>query len=575
MSLKDTKTKFPSIEKPWLKYYEKNSDRIKLPECSMYEYLYICNQNRQENIALDYFGNLISYKELFNNIDRFASSYIQLGVRKNDIVLCLFLSIPECIYSIYALNKIGAICDMESPLISTKDLYNKIKLLNINYIVTVDTFINLVQNSLQDDTEINKIVVLPASNSLPLVKRTIYQVANKPKVFHNSIIINYRSFIDGRIEKTTIVKADDDKAIILKSGGTTGVPKDVLMSNENMNAVALQYHLRKDLQLEVGEKILNIAPIFLAFGISLAIHAPLTLGMIVCLSPDPDPKVFSSMFLEYKPVHLLNGIPHIANFLDNNKISKMNLSFIKTIGCGGESISSSLEEKVEKYFSARGMNEIHVSTGYGMTEFCGTAVVSSNQIYKVGSVGVPFPMTNIRIVDPSTGMDCGFDEEGEIWLTSPSMMISYMNNEKEMQKAVVIDHGIRWMKTGDIGTVDNDGFVYIKGRIKRIYLTTGPDGSIYKLFPDYIDDVIQMIDGISSSGTIAVSSDGKFYKAVSYVVLSKYIDINTILKYCQNSLPEYEIPEKIIAIDQLPITQSGKTNYLELENQYKLYKGNH
>lgn len=558
-------TGYPSIEKPWRQYYSEKALRAPLPGGSMYDYMVACNAGRLEKTALNYFGRKFSYRELICETNRASAAFCKMGIRPGAVVMAFALNTPECIASIYALNRLGAIVDLQYANQSPREVLSNLRLTQARFILTADTFLPLVQETLElgnFGTSV-QVISVPVARSLPPLKRLLLQIPRRSIRADN--ILNFDDIPAASHDGIPAGKADDP-ALIVHTSGTTGVPKGVLLSNKNLNAVAVEYK-NSLLELNPGDSILNIAPPFFAFGISLAIHTPLCLGMTVCLSPSPDPETSGKTFAFYKPNHFLGGPAHIRSIVQTHRRQK--LSFVRTMGYGGEEISSADAKCYVSFFAGRGAQISRLTPGYGMTEFGGTVFTTGSTVGKEGSVGIPLPLANVKIVDPDSGEELPCGKTGEIWMTSPSLMLGYYRNPDEDSKVLVKDKaGTRWLKTGDLGELDCDGFLFLRGRIKRIYLAKGNGNSIYKLFPDHIERVVLKCPSVSECAAVVKSTDGIFYVPVVFAA-ARECTANQLRQYCKDNLPEYMIPEDIRIVEYIPHTASGKVDYHLLESFIK------
>ena len=559
-------TGYPSIDKPWLKYYSEEAIHAPLPEGSMYDYMTACNAGRLDEPALNYFGRKITYRELVHEIDYAANAFSKAGIQSGSIVAAFVLNTPECIASIYALNRLGAVIDLQYVNLSPKEVLANLQATHTQFILTADSFLSLIEGALELGNlgDSVQVIVAPVARSLPPLKQLFFPKPKKRSKVKNILHFEDICRSDDCQNGFPIGKADAP-ALIVHTSGTTGVPKGVLLSSRNVNAIAVEY--KNSLQiLRAGDTILNIAPPFVAFGICLAIHAPLCLGLQVCLSPSPDPETNGKTFAFYKPTYFLGGPAHIRNIIQVQKKKRLNLSFVQTIGYGGESISNADAEQYVSFFRSNGAAISHLTPGYGMTEFGGTVVLTGSTVWREGSVGVPFSLANVKIVDPDSCDELPYGSTGEIWMTSPSMMLGYYQNPDEDSKVMVTDKdGTRWLRTGDLGEIDRDGFLFLRGRIKRIYLAKGRDNSVYKMFPDYIERVIRECSPDSACAVVTRSDDGIFYIPVAFIVGEKETIVK-IRQHCESHLPEYMVPSEIRSIDHIPSTATGKADYHLLES---------
>lgn len=564
-----TITGYPSIDKPWKKYYTEEDINAKLPTGSMFSFLCESNKEHLNMAALNYFGKKTTFRQLITNIDKTAEAFERLGIHEGEIVALLALNTPECIVSIYALNKLGAVVDLEYINLSPQELQQELLLADVRHVLTVDMFLPTIEKVISENEAIQQVIVLPVNRSLPPIMRLLRK-PHKRRHYSNHILDFDEVLKNGRENTIPMCPINGDSpALIVHTSGTTGVPKGVVLSNKNVNAIAVEYQ-HSLIELNAGDTVLNIAPPFVAFGICLAIHTPLCLGLQVCLSPSPDPETNGKIFMRYKPKHFLGGPAHIKNIVEVLKKTRLDLSFACTIGYGGEMISEDDSDEYVTFFRARGANISHLVPGYGMSEFGGTVVLSGDHIAKRGSVGIPLPLASLKIIDPDTGRELRTGETGEIWMTSPSLMTEYFKRPDESEKVLTIDgQGTRWMKTGDLGMIDSDGFLFLKGRLKRIYLVKGKDNSIYKLFPGYIEERLREYKPIGNCAVVVKSVDKIFYQPIAFVEVSENMQLSQeeALKYAKDHLPEYLVPQEIYILDKLPVTTTGKIDYRALERE--------
>ena len=562
-------TGYPSIDKPWLKYYSDEAITAPLPECTMYEYLCECNQHHPDDIALIYFGKRITYGTLMENIEKTASSFAAHGIRKGDTVSVISLNTPETFYVVYALNKLGAVCCMEYVTQPSEVLVESLKTTKSKAVVVLDMFSERFRDAFLN-ANIKQIVVLPRADSMPFPMN--FLARQKTSHRNQATALLFKQFLKCASSKTnTAVMGKNEAAIIVSTSGTTGIPKRVMLSNQNINSVVWQYQ-HSSLVFHRQETFLAITPPFLAFGITLTIHLPLCLGLTSYLTPDPEPKVSTQLFAKYKPNHFLGGPAHMEEMVANRKIQKSDMSHAKSIGIGGESLSIERCAEINRFLLEH-HSQSPILTGYGMTELAPTAMIEMPGITRAGSVGIPFCRVNIKIVDSESGKECKYNEIGEMYVHSPSAFIGYMGEQEETGNTLVSDEsGISWVKTGDLAFVDEDGFVFIKGRIKRIFLTYDCEAhQMFKMFPDYIEKLLRECDFVSQCAVIATAHKERRYAPVAFVVLSGDCmnPRSALTQYLKQCTSDYNIPYRFVFLDKLPLLPNSKVDYQTLEWEAK------
>ena len=559
-------TGYPSINRPWLKYYSDEAKEAKIPECTIYDYLWESNREHLDNVALNYFGYKIPYRKMFEEINKVAQAFANLGIKENDTIIIAAVTIPEVIYAFYALNQLGAISNMVDPRTSERGIQKYILESKARYILTLDILAEKIQGAIRD-TSIEKMITVSATNSFVGVRGIIFDIVNTKS--HNvKNVLPWKKFINNRnkvVEKSSYRK--NKCCVIVHTGGTTGSPKGVMLTDDNLNAMVINAKASEG-DYEIGNKFLNIMPPFIAYGLVNGIHMILSCGMENILIPQFNPDKFDKLLIKYHPTHILGVPTHYAKLFESKRLKNKDLSFLKIVGVGGDSLSVEMEKRIEEYLHMHGAN-ITVATGYGMTEVSAAACGFHKNAYKVGSVGIPFLNTIIRITNIETLEEQSYNEQGEIWISSPTAMLGYDNNEEETKRVVYTDaNGVKWIRSGDIGHMDEQGFLYIDGRIKRIIIRH--DG--FKVFPTQIENVIATCPEVKTCCAIGRAdkdhSQGKL--PVVYITLSREKKDKMKLKeelnsLCKQMLPEYMQPIDFVFIDKMPLTANGKVDFHELE----------
>ena len=573
-------TGYPSIDKPWLKYYSEEAKNANMPEMTIYEFLVDRNSRFKDRVALNYFNRKISYGELINNIDNTAIALTNLGIKENDIVTILMPTLPETIYLFYALSKIGAVANMVDPRTNSSNISNYIEETNSKYVFVVD----VAATKLKDIANINPILISP-SESLPAplklgykAKKFIESIKNgKTENLKLNNSINWSQFMDykniNQPNEMIYPKYSKDRPlVIVHTGGTTGNPKGVVLSNYNVNCASFQCELA-GFDFKRHHNWLNIMPPFIAYGIGNGLHLPLTCGMEVILIPQFDPTKFDELLLKYKPNHMVGVPSHYENIINSKKLIKSDLSYIIAPTVGGDKMDEKLEEKTNDFLDKHNC-EYKVTKGYGMTEVnAAVAACNSNETNKLGSVGIPFPQTVISIFNPDNGLEMKYNEIGEICITGPNTMLGYFKNQEETDK-ILKKHsdGKIWVHSGDLGYITEEGNLFIVDRIKRMIIRH--DG--FKVFPNLIEDVISKHKNVMACKVIGISdsehSQGKV--PMAFIVVDENCHRNfeeikeELINDCQKYLPEYSQPCDFIAKDHLPLTSIGKVDFIALEEEY-------
>lgn len=570
MLMTDRQTGYPSVDKPWLKFYSSEAINTDLPKLSLYEYMYENNRSNLDSNALDYFGKKYTYRWLFAEIEKVAKSFLAIGVQEGNIVSIVTVSNVVSIICLYALNRIGAVTNYLNVLASEFELETYFNEARSDFVVTADIFGEKVLTAAKK-SKVKNVVSFSLSEYMMVVTKLGYRfkTRNVDLSFQkDNMVVCWKDFI-GKSKEIDVIdynKVPDSLCFLGHTGGTTGFPKGVLLSDNAMNAVAHQYKIT--MEHKTGETFLNCIIPFVVYGILTCLHMPLSLGLEIIVVPKFEAKDWKKYLTKNKPVHIV-GIPsYVTPMLNDASLKNVDLSFIKTFGVGGDGLNDKLENQINEFLMQHG-GKVSITKGYGMTEVCATAVTESSYCHQVGSVGIPLVKNNIMIYDNERLKELSYEEVGEVCISSPSLMINYLNNDEERDNLIKVHaDGQKWVHTGDLGYITREGLLFISGRMKRM-IFLGPEGMLYKVFPVNIEKLINKIPGISESCVVSCKGDGKL-EALAYCVADKlgndksYLE-ELILGECTKQMPDYMIPKKIVWLDKLPTTAVGKVDFKALE----------
>ncbi len=555
-------TGYPSIDKPWLKYYSDEAINAKLPNCSMYEYVYECNKNHLDDIALIYFNKSITYRTMFNKIDTLAQGFIDLGITDKDTVTLLVLSQPETVFVVYALNKIGANINFGNVLLSENELKEDILTNNSKYIVTLNLFTEKLK-SLFDDERVKCIIEFSLADSLNNLYKYIINKEVKVQKFDNQKIVKLQNVYSKHTNTNTSLSMKS--YVITHTGGTTGIPKGVLISNNAINGIIVEY--KYSLKYKRQEKYMDLVVPFVIYGWCVNIHMPLCLGLKTILIPTADLEKIAKQIYKYKPNHIISIPSYWQPVLSSNK---KDFSFVITAGAGGDGMNIDLEKQFNQFF-VNHKSKATFLNGYGMSELCSTICTCQYNAVKSGSVGIPLSHNIVSTFDVETGEELTYGQQGEICVKSPYAMVGYVNDEKETENITMMYKGEPWIRTGDLGHIDSDGFVYLDGRIKRIILTY-LDNLGHKVFPSQVENVISKVDFVKSVCVVPKKHEQRKIVPVAYVILNDD-SISTenakdiLFNYCKEHISEYAQPYEFFIKKDFPLTSVGKIDYKSLENE--------
>ncbi|MBO5955910.1 MAG: acyl--CoA ligase [Clostridia bacterium] len=559
----------PSEQKQWLKYYSQEALNEETPKCSVYQYLKQTNKNRLNQLALNYYGKKINFSELFERIDECANAFSAIGVKEGDIVSLLSVSVPETVFAIYALNKIGATVNTIDPRMDVNSIKRMVEESGSSVLVVLDLAYAKVRQ-IRGEIDQKHIIVQPDFRSLPYLKKTIKNITTKIPVSYNDVVIDWDTFIKGG---KNVVAAEapykgDATVAITYTGGTTGFPKGVMITNDGMNSVSFNFK-HSSICAKPGEKFLGIIPVFSSYGLVCGLHMPLTLGLTMVLVPNFQPHRMGKLVKSFRPQHMISVPAFYEILMESKEVKNLDLSFLITLGSGGDTMNEGLESKLYSFMKEHNVNR-NLAQGYGMSEVSAAASFCAEKVYKKGSVGIPSITTTIGIFKPDTFEELDVMEEGEICITGPSMMKGYYNKPEETDY-VMRKHpdGRYWIHSGDIGYLDEDGFLFVNGRIKR--MITRFDG--HKIFPVNIESLVSEHPEVRNCCAVGITDRVHGQGQVPLVVAElsdcdKDAICKEIFKLCDSQLEERGKPVGVVSVDSIPLTGMGKNDYRTLEKTY-------
>ncbi len=558
-----------SIPAPWSKYYKENEMNFKIPNISIYDQVKISTYRYPDKLAIEYMNKKITYQELLNNIDHLAICFANYGIKKGDIVTICLPNVPEALISLYALNKIGAIANMTHPLSAVEEIREAVESTHSKLLIYMDMFYDKLEGMIKE-TCVEKVIIVNATDSLNIFMKLGYKIINHGKYMaipKDDFFIRFPKFNRQYYDKTiklTKRYGKDTPAVILHSGGTSGKPKNVVIQNR-----AFSYEAKQTgqicLHLKPGDCCLAIMPNFHGFGLSVCMHTALALGCYTILIPKFDAKKFDILFNKTKPTCVL-GVPTLFEALiSNNNVKNLDLSFLKYAISGGDILPSSLENHINNYFKEHN-SKARITQGYGLSEALAAVTLAYNDVNKSGSIGIPLPGNHIKIIDPATRKTLKYGQVGEIVVHSKALMMGYLNDESETNAALQVhDDGHVWLHTGDLGYMDKDGFIFYKGRQKRMIITSG-----YNVYPAHVEEVIENHPDVLQCTVVGVPHPYKQEVVKAFIVLKdgkhNIFVKNDIKNYCKKHLAKYMVPQTFVFRKSLPKTKLGKVDFQKLQS---------
>ena len=567
-----------SASAPWTKYYGNTPASLDYPHTTMYQQVAAAAKKYPDSTAYVFMGKKTTYAAFMKRIEAAAKGLTAMGIAKGDRVTICMANTPQALDCFYALNRIGAIPNMIHPLSAAKEIAFYLNFSKSKAILTLAQFHEKVASIVPELENPTKILIARIADELPMPLSVLYPMTKGGKSDRTPAGKDFTLWYDMvKAGKDTVLPADDGKfdecGAVLYSGGTTGTTKGIMLSNLNFNALGLQTIAASGFGSVAGMKMLSIMPVFHGFGLGVGIHTALIGGATCILIPQFSVKVYADTLLKQKP-ELIPGVPTLFEaLLRAEQLENADLSFLKGIFSGGDSLSPELKKKVDTFLHDHGCTE-QIREGYGTTECVTASCLTPKDYARDRSIGVPFPDTFYKIVKPGTSEEVAANTEGEICISGPTVMLGYMDNPEETANTLRRHYDGRiWLHTGDLGYMDQDGFIYFRQRIKRMLITSG-----YNVYPSQLENVIDAHEKVLISCVIGVKDEYRGQKIKAYVVPMPGIEPTEdlkqeILNHCQNHVAKYAMPREIEWRTELPKTLVGKVAYRVLEEEANALEG--
>ncbi len=523
------------------------------------------------SIAFTFMGKSTTYRVLWEQIQTCAKALKTIGVRENDRVTIAMPNCPQAIYLFYAVNMIGAIANMIHPLSSEKEIEFYLNESNSVTVITLDQFYHKIE-AIRQNTGIVNVIIARIRDELSRPVKAGYMLTEGRKIEKipaDAPVISWERFMQlgsSCFWNYKVERKADDPAVILYSGGTTGTTKGIVLTNMNFNALSQQI-IATNPMFRPGDKMLAAMPLFHGFGLGVCIHSMLASGGRCILVPRFTAKSYAKLITKYR-CNFIAGVPTLYTaLLGLPSMNKADLSCLKGVFSGGDSLSVELKKKFDKFLYDH-KAVIQIREGYGATECVTASCLTPVSMAKEGSIGIPFPDTYFKIVEPGTDRELPYGEEGEIVLAGPTVMKEYLKHPEETAETLR-QHadGQTWVYTGDLGTMDEEGFVYFRGRRKRMIISSG-----YNIYPAQIENVIDAIEEVNMSCVIGVPDAYKMHRVKAFVMLNPGFAPDDamrekIMAHCRKYIAKYALPKEIEFRESLPKTLVGKVAYRVLEEE--------
>ena len=560
-----------SAKAPWKNHLGEVPFTLDYFDGSMFEAVEKIAEKYPNNIAFDFMGRSTTYKALVREVEDCAKALRTIGVREGDKVTIAMPNCPQAIQMFYAVNLIGGICNMIHPLSAEKEIEFYLNESESVTAITLDQFYNKFEN-IRQNTKVVNIVIASIKDELSKPVKAGYMLTEGRKIKkipEDAPVIRWKEFLHmGKhcFYNYKVKRTGKDPAVILYSGGTTGTTKGILLSNRNFNALGQQV-IAANPMFRVGDKMLAAMPLFHGFGLGVCIHTMLSQGGRCILIPRFTAQTYAKQITKYH-CNFIAGVPTLYEaLLRLPSMDNADLSSLKGVFSGGDSLSIELKKKFDKFLYDHNA-KIQIREGFGLTECVTASCLTPPHMAKEGSIGLPFPDTYYKIVEPGTDKELPYGEEGEILIAGPTVMMEYVKHPEETAQTLrKHDDGLTWMYTGDLGMMDDEGFIYFKGRAKRMIITSG-----YNVYPGQLENILDANEFVHMSCIIGVPDPYKVQKVKAFVMLKPGVPESpetkeAILAYCRKHIAKYAMPYDIEFRRELPKTLVGKVAYRVLEEE--------
>jgi len=547
------------------------SYQLNYPQKTMYQMVKEMAAKYPTAEAYEFFDKITDYKTFLEKIDKVAEALAASGVGPGDAVTVCMPNVPQALCCFYAISKIGAIANMIHPLSAESSITFYLNISESKLILTLDQFYEKVNKAIENADHDVTILTARVQDELPGYLRLPYILTEGKKhlAYPNTPNgITWKDFLKKKAVAVEEVSFDMDRtSVILYSGGTSGTPKGICLTDYNMNALSYQCVAAFGEDVKPGTRMLSCMPMFHGFGLGINIHMILIHGGKCILMPSFNIKKYTQMIAKKKP-HVIAGVPTIFEaLLHMPDLEGVSLEQLQGVFCGGDSLSIELKNKVDAFLSDHGA-KIKIRQGYGLTECVTASCLTPFDREKEGSIGLPLPDMKYAIVMPGTEDVLPPNTQGEIILTGPTLMKGYLKNPEETAQTLKkMPDGSTWLYTGDLGHMDEDGFVYFSQRIKRMIVTNG-----YNVYPGQIENVIDSVPEVAYSCVIGVKDERRGQRVRAYVVLRDGFTGDDAMKEkimatLKEKIDSFALPKEIVFRAELPKTLVGKVFYRQLEEE--------
>ncbi len=558
--------------KPWLAFYGSTPKTLRYPDRTMYGLVRERAAAVPDATAYDFMGTRSTYAKLVADVDAAAEALAARGLKKGDTVTVSLPNCPQALILFYALNRLGVRASMIHPLSAPTEIEFYLRQSSSKWLVTLDAFYGDAHGPAAK-VGVETHLLVSIGDALGIVKRLGFWAKAGRKIRkppeHDRKVLRWKDLLATPSVNGGSAPADafapDEAAVILYSGGTTGLPKGILLSSRNFNALGLQIGTQGP--IETGDTILSILPMFHGFGLGVCVHAFMIAGGTCVLVPRFTSETVAKLIKTVRPQYMA-GVPTLyESLLRDPNVTGTDLSCFKGIYAGGDKLPQGIKERFDALLAANN-GKTALLEGYGLTESVTACVTTPVGNYRPGSIGIPLPDMLAKVCMPGTEEELPPGEDGELCVSGPTLMQGYLNSPEDTASTLRVHaDGRTWLHTGDLCSIDSDGFIYFRLRMKRIVKVSGVSVS-----PVTVEETLDSHPDVDMSCVIGVPDEKKLAALKAFVVLKDRSKAGPgkaaeLIEYCKGHLITWSVPRSIEFRETLPLTRIGKVAWNELEKE--------
>jgi long-chain acyl-CoA synthetase len=552
--------------RPWLRFYGEVPATLEYPAIRVDEAVARAAAHVPDAVAYDFLGTTATYRELQERIERCARGLASLGLGPGERITISFPSVAPAVMELYAVSLVVAVSRLMLTLSAPAEIAHYLTLSKSRFALTLDAFYGQFAQ-IRAQTPLETLILARIGDELSLPKRIGFWATRGrkiPAVPAEAEVVWWRDVAKGAGgELASSATSADELATILYSGGTTGFPKGIMLSHASVTSEAMQ--VAAWVAMSERDVVLAVLPIFHGFGLGALVHAGLISGAKLVMVPQFSAEIVAKLMRTKRPT-LMAGVPTLFDSLARDPaLRKADLSSLRAAFSGADTLQQSVRDRFERLVADRG-GHVRLLEGYGLTE--AVTAIMGNPLHapRVGTVGIPFPDVDAKICTPGTETEVATGTDGEICVAGPPVMLGYLDDPAATAETLRTHaDGRVWLHTGDVGHMDDDGFVTFAARSKRMIKSSG-----FNVYPGQVEAVLQEHPVVAQSCVIGVPDEAQGERVRAVVVLRDQEVASDalaaeLIDHCRQRLIKWSCPRDVEFRADLPLTKIGKVDFRALE----------